>query len=117
MEMEPIGEQTMVVVRLWPAQSGNPSYIGPHGIVHVGCGRMPQRLNNDWHEAADEHAADIEFPDRLLFWCTAERCFGHDNARRFPRNVYGPVRQKGFLKRAKTDTANSASDQSLWRTT
>ena len=57
----------MVFVRLWPARSGNPSDIGPHGIVHVDCRHIPQRLNEDWREVADENAADVDFPDRLLF--------------------------------------------------
>ena len=61
----------MVFVRLWPARSGNPSNIGPHGIVHVGCGHVPLRLSDDWREADDEHAADRDFPDRLLFWCAS----------------------------------------------
>ena len=82
----------MVFVRLWPARSGNPSDIGPHGIVHVDCRHIPQRLNDDWREVADENAADIDFPDRLLFWCTEERCFGSNNPRRFPRDVYGRAR-------------------------
>ena len=60
-----------------------------HGMVHIdkdGCfhTRRPVRTEAppgyEWSGADTKEAADLEFPDYTLYWCSL--CFGPDNPRR-----------------------------------
>ena len=75
----------MVYVRLWGDWHWE-TYVGPHGMVHrVSDCRYIKRYDADprkWRSFADEDAADRQLPDRRLFWCTSQTCFGSGNPRR-----------------------------------
>ena len=75
-------EAQPVLVRLWPDRPG----IGPHGIVHTGCYFSRQRRSGEWREAENVEAADRDFPNHKLFWCS--KCFGSANSRRLHRDDY-----------------------------
>ena len=70
----------MVYVNLWPP---NPSAERPwpHGTVHRHCSHTRHYPSPKWRIADDEHAADRDFPNHRLFWCTDNRCFGPNNPR------------------------------------
>ena len=73
----------VVCVRLW---GPSPTYPDPHGTVHnPGCGHIRDPDSEGWRRAASREAADLDFPDHVLFWCSANGCFGPDNPRRIPR--------------------------------
>ena len=60
-----------------------------HGMVHVDCWHTRRRVEAElpdgyqWGESASVQAADLEFPDHPLFWCSLRDCFGPDNPRRY----------------------------------
>ena len=76
------GGPQQVFVRFWQDRPG----IGPHGVVHTNCYFSRRRRSGEWGRAENAEAADRDFPDYELFWCT--KCFGADNPRRFHRDGF-----------------------------
>ena len=82
-------ETLPVLIRL----RGDIPGLGPHGIVHIVAVKCRYSRNpsssprKEWGEAENVHAADEEYPEHELFWCTT--CFGFGNPRRFDRLKHG----------------------------